>query len=169
MRVSTITTELSELGKECVIPERRRAVKESADADTQVVISNYQQSVQDYCFGVCEKTDRIDRLGIGWCWDCLGWLMWGYRVSCLVTIVIKDRSYGIDLYTEERRVYTSGLGLVGDPMMLYDAISVYTMMNENFKGGLNNVMLRNKDPVDSRYHQWCVDNRHETGTRTSVY
>ena len=42
-------------------------------------------------------------------------LLWGYRVSCLVTIVIKDRSYGIDLYTEERRVYTSGLGLVGDP------------------------------------------------------
>ena len=169
MRVSTITTELSEIGKECVIPERRRPVKVSADADTQVVISDYQQSVQDYCFGVCEKTDSIDRSGIGWCWDCLGWLMWGYRVSCLVTIVIKDRSYGIDLYTEERRVYTSGLGLVGDPMMLYDAISVYTMMNENFKGGLNNVMLRNKDPVDSRYHQWCVDNRHETGTRASVY
>ena len=169
MRVSTITTELSELGKECVIPERRRPVKVSADADTQVVISDYQQSVQDYCFGVCEKTDSIDRSGIGWCWDCLGWLMWGYRVSCLVTIVIKDRSYGIDLYTEERRVYTSGLGLVGDPMMLYDAISVYTMMNENFKGGLNNVMLRNKDPVDSRYHQRCVDNRHETGTRASVY
>ena len=168
MRVSTITTELSEIGKECVIPERRRPVKVSADADTQVVISDYQ-SVQDYCFGVGEKTDSFDRSGIGWCWDCLGWLMWGYRVSCLVTIVIKDRSFGIDLYTEERRVYTSGLGLVGDPMMLYDAISVYTMMNENFKGGLNNVMLRNKDPVDSRYHQRCVDNRHETGTRASVY
>ena len=80
-----------------------------------------------------------------------------------MTIVIKDRSYGIDLYTEERRVYTSGLGLVGDPMRSYDAISVYTMMNENFKGGVNNVMLRNKDPVDSRYHQRCVDNKHEMG------
>ena len=53
-----------------------------------------------------------------------------------MTIVIKDRSYGIDLYTEERRVYTSGLGLVGDPMRPYDAISVYMMMNENFKGWL---------------------------------
>ena len=184
MRVSTITTELSELGtsacsetdisdipviKECVIPERRRPVKISADAGTHVVISDYQQCVKDYCFGVCEKTDSIDRSRIGWCWDCLGWLMWGYHVSCLVTIVIKDRSYGIDLYTEERRVYTSGLGLVGNSMRPYDAISVYTMMNENFKGGLNNVMLRNKDPVDSRYHQRCMDNRHETGTRASVY
>ena len=60
MRVSTITTELSEIGKECVIPERRRPVKVSADADTQVVISDYQ-SVQDYCFGVCEKTDSIEK------------------------------------------------------------------------------------------------------------
>ena len=119
--------------------------------------------------GVCEKTDSINRSGIGWCWDCLGWLLWGYRVSCLVTIFIKDRSYGIDLYTEERRVYTSGPGLVGNPMRPYDAISVYTMMNENFKGGLNNVMLRNKDPVDSRQHQRCVDNRHEMVTRVSVY
>ena len=184
MRVSTITMELSELGtgacsetdisdipvfKECVIPERRRPVKVSTDAETQVVISDYQRSVRDYCFGVCEKTDSIDRSGIGWCWDCLGWLIWGYRVSCLAAIVIKDRSYGIVLYNEERRVYTSGLGLVGDPMMPGDAISVYTMMNENFKGGLNNVMVRNKDPVDSRYHQRCVDNRQETGTRASVY
>ena len=57
---------------------------------------------------------------------------------------------------------------MGDPMKPYDAISVYGMMNEKFKGGLNNVMLRNKDLVDSRYHQRCMDNRHETGTRASV-
>ena len=53
-------------------------------------------------------------------------------------------------------------------MRSYDAISMYTMMNENFKGGVNNVMLRNKDPVDSRYHQRCVDNKHEMGTHASV-
>ena len=46
-------------------------------------------------------------------------------------------------------------------MRPYDTISVYTMINENFKGGVNNVMLRNKDPVDSRYHQRCVDNTHD--------
>ena len=49
-----------------------------------------------------------------------------------------------------------------------DVIPLYTMMNENFKGGLNNVMPRNKDPVDSRYHQRCVDNRHWPWTRASV-
>ena len=34
-----------------------------------------------------------------------------------------------------------------------------TMMNENFKGGVNNV---------SRYHQRCVDNKHKMGTRAPV-
>ena len=183
MRVSAITSELSEVEtsaycetdindipvvKECVSPERRRREQLSAYADTQLVMCNYRRGVTDYCFGVCGMTDSVNRSKIGWCWDCVDWLLWGYRVSCLVTIVIKDRSYGIDLYTEEPRVYTSGLGLVGDPMRPYDAISVYMMMNENFKGGLNNVMLRHKDPVDSRYHQRCVDNKHEMGTRASV-
>ena len=80
-----------------------------------------------------------------------------------MTIVIKDRSYGIDLCTEERHIYTSGLGLVGVPMRPYDAISVYMMINENFKGGLNNVMLRIKDPVDSCYHLSSVSRPSKTG------
>ena len=125
--------------------------------------------VEIICFGVCKKTESINRSGIGLCWDCLCWLVWGYRVSCLAAIVIKDRSHGIDLYTEERRVCTSGLGLVGDPMMPCDAIPVYTMMNDNFKGGLNNVMPRNKDPIDNSYHQRCVDNRFWPETRAPVY
>ena len=131
MRVSTITMELSELGtsacnetdisdipasKECVIPERQRPVKVSTNANTQVVISDNQWSGRDYCFGVCKKVDSVNRSGIGLCWDCLCWLVWGYRVSCLAAIVIKDRSHGIDLYTEERRVCT---GVSGRP---YDAV-----------------------------------------------
>ena len=91
--------------------------------------------------------------------------MWGYRVSCLTAIAIKDRSHGIDLYTNGRRVCTSGLRLVGDPMTPSDVILVYARMNGNFKGGLNNVMLKNKGSVDD---QRCVDNRHWPGTRTSL-
>ena len=183
MAVSTVTMELSELRtsvcgetdtgdipvyNEYFIPDRRRPVKVSPDVNTQVVISDNQWNSRDCCFGKCKKADSVNRSGIGSCWDCLCWLVWGYRVSCLAAIVIKDRSHGIDLYTDERRVCTSGLGLVGDPMTPGDVIPVYAMMNGNFKGGLNNVMLKNKDPVDSRYHQRCVDNRHRPGTRASV-
>ena len=106
---------------------------------------------------MCKKADSVNRSGTGSCWNCLCWLVWGYRVSCLAAIVIKDRLHGIDLCTEERRVCTSRPGLVGDPMTPCDIIHVYTKMNENFKGGINNVMLRNNDPVDSRYHERCVE------------
>ena len=53
-------------------------------------------------------------------------------------------------------------------MTACDIIPVYTKMNENFNGGLNNVMPRHNYPVDSRYHQRCVDNRHWPWTRASV-
>ena len=183
MAVSTVTLALSELRtsvcgetdtgdipvyNEYIIPDRRRPVKVLPDVNTQVVKSDSQWNSRDCCFGMCKKTDSVDRSGICSCWDFLCWLVWGYRVSCLAAIVIKDRSHGIDLYTDERRVCTSGLGLVGDPMTPGGVIPVYAMMNGNFKGGLNNVMLKNKGPVDSRYDQRCVDNRHRPGTRASV-
>ena len=110
----------------------------------------------------------VNRSGTGSCWDCICWLVWANRVSCLAAIVIKDQLHGIDLYTEKRRVCTSRPGLVGDPMTPCDVIPVYTKMNETFKGGLNNVMPRYNDPVDSRYHQLCVDNRHWSWTCASV-
>ena len=97
MRVSTITSEISEVEtsaysetdindipvlKECVSPERRRREQLSACADTQLVMSDYTRGVTDYCFGVCEKTDSINRSGIGWCWDCLGLVIVG--LSCFM-------------------------------------------------------------------------------------
>ena len=154
--------------KVCVCPERRRRKEISASVDTQLIIHHYPREIADCCFGVCGGIDRFNRSEIGWCWNCVDRLLWGYRVSCLVTIVIKNRSYGIDLFTEERRVYNSGLGLVDDPVGPYDVISVFITMNEYFKGGLNNVMLQKKAPVDGRYHQRCGDNRQERETRVSV-
>ena len=57
-------------------------------------------------------------------------MIWGYRVSCLAAIVIESRFFGIDLFTEDRRIFTRGLGLVGNPVTPCDVIRVYTKMNE---------------------------------------
>ena len=183
MKVSTVTIELSELRtrvlgetdtsgipvyKECCTPEWRNPVNVSPDTHAQLVISDNQWNSRDCCFGVCKRADSVNRSGTGSCWDCICWLVWAYRVSCLAAIVIKDRLHGIDLYTEKRCICTSRPGLVGDPMTPCDVIPAYTKMNETFKGGLNNVMPRYNDPVDSRYHQRCVDNRHWSWTRASV-
>ena len=77
----------------------------------------------------------------------------------MVTIVTKTRSLGIDVFIEERCVYASTRGLGDGPVSGYDVIPVYVWMKENFKDGLNKVMLMNKAPVESRYHQRGGDNR----------
>ena len=86
----------------------------------------------------------------------------------MAAIVIEGRFYGIDLFIEDRRVFTRGMGLVGNPVTPCDVIRVYTKMKENFKGGINNVMIRNNDPVDSRYLQRCADNGHRSLAHASV-
>ena len=184
MNVSTVATEQSELREmvlgetdkrgipaysvECT-PERRRPENISPGALQQVEMSNNPWNCVDYCCGVCGKADSVNRSGTGSCWNCCCLIVWGYRVSCLAAIVIKDRLYGIDLFTEGRRVFTRGPGLVGNPVTPCDFIRVYTKMNENFKGGIDNVMIRNNDPVDSRYHQRCADNGPVISTRVSAW
>ena len=183
MRVSTITADVSGLEtssysnnamndspgiQECVCPERRRRDELSAHIDIQLLVDNNRRGMTVCCFGLCGITDRLNRPELDWCWDCVDRLVWGYYVSCVVTIVTNTRSLGIDLFTEGRCVYASTLGLVDVHVRAYDVISVYVWMKENFKGGLNNVMLRKKAPVDSRYHQRGGDNRQVRRTRASV-
>ena len=86
----------------------------------------------------------------------------------MVTIVTKSRSLGIDVFIEEHCVYASTRGVGDGPIRAYDVIPVYVWMKENFKDGLNKVMLLNKAPVDSRYHQRGGDNRQVRRTRASV-
>ena len=122
-------------------------------------MSNIQCNCVDYCFGVRWKGDSVNR-PTGPCRNCCCLRCRSYCVSCLMAIVIKDRFYGIELFTEGRCVFTRGPGLVGNPVRPCDVIQVYTKMKEDFTGGMNNVVMRNKDPVDSRCLQRCVDIAH---------
>ena len=106
MTVSTITVDVSGLVtslysdtdindspvvQEYVCPEHRRRDDLSAYVDTQLLVKNCRRKMTVCCFGLCGMTDRLNRLELGWCWDCVDRLVWGYRVSCLVAIVTKNR------------------------------------------------------------------------------
>ena len=149
-------------------PERRRPENISPGALQQVKMRNNQWNWVDHCVGVCWKADSVNRPETCSCWNCCCLMIWGYRVSCLAAIVIEGRFFRINLFTEDRRVFTRILGLVGNPVTPCDVIRVYTQMNENFKGGINNVMIRSNDPVDSRHLQRCADNRHRSLAHASV-
>ena len=51
---------------------------------------------------------------------------------------------------------------MGNPVRPGDVIQVYTKMEEKFTGGMDRVMMRNKDPVDSRCLQRRADNGHRS-------
>ena len=116
---------------------------------------------------VCGKTNSVDRSVTGSCWNCCC-LIVGYRSSGLAAIAIKDRLYRINLFTEDRRVCTRGPGLVCNPGTPGDVICVYRKMTGNFKCGMNNMLSRSIDPVDSRYLQWCGDDGHRSLRHVSV-
>ena len=183
MNVSTVTTEQSELremvlGKtdkrgipvysiECA-PERRQPENISPGALRQVEMSNNQWNCVDYCCGVCGKADSVNQSGTGSCWNCCCLIVWGYHVSRLAAMVIRDRFHGIDLFSKDRCVFTRRPGLVGNPMWLCDVIRVYTMMNGNFKGGMDSVVMMIDDPEDSRYLKRCTDDGYVSLEHASV-
>ena len=119
------------------------------------------------CFGGCDLTHCLNRAGIDWCWICIDRLIWGYRVSCLVTIVNKDRTIGRCMSIEGSGVYASTQGLEDRPVIPCDVIPVFVWMTEKFKDVLNKVMLVDKATVDSHGLQWGEDNRPVRGTRAS--
>ena len=118
-------------------------------------MSDKKRNYVNYRCNVCGKANSDNRLGTDSCWNCCCLIVGGYRGSCVTTIVI-------NLFNEDHRVFTRDTGLVGNPVTPCDVIRVYTKMNENFKGGIDNVMIKNNDFTDSRYHQRCADNGHRS-------
>ena len=178
-RVSMITSEVSRLDirscsndpagiQECVCPEQGKRDDLSAHVNLQLWVEHSQRNLTDRCFGLWGISDYLNRPESDWCWDCVDRLVWGYHVSCVVTIVTKTRSLGIDVFLEERCIYASTRGVGDGPITAYDVIPVYGWMKEKFKDGLNKVMLVNKTPVDSCYHQRGGDNGQVRRKRASV-
>ena len=120
------------------------------------------------------KRERLDhQCGASWypdsnnhpdayiCWNCRCLMALCCCVSCLVTVVT-SRLIGIDQFIDCRHTYTWGSGLLGNPMTLFDVIRLYVKMNQNFKGGIDNVMIEYNDTVDSRGLQRCADGHHSS-------
>ena len=157
------------MSQDPVCPEHSKRNTVSVYTDTQVLVENFTQKTTFYCFGVCVLTDRFKEPGLCWCWNCVDRLVWGYRVSCLMASVNANQSLLNDVFTKESRVYAMGLGLIGDPVRLYDVMRVYLQIKEKFNSGLDNVMVTHKDPVDINHPLWGEDNRWLRRTCAPVY
>ena len=155
----------SPMNQDSVCPEHSKRNTVSVYIDTQVLVKNSTQKKAFYCFGSCVLKDRFKESGLCWCWNCVDRLVWGYRVSCLMASVNANRFVLIDVFTKESRVYAMGLGLIGDPVRLYDVMHVYLQIKEKFNIGLDNVIVTHKDPVDNNHPLRGKDNRWLRRTR----
>ena len=155
MRVSMITAEVSQGHinsdsndspgiQDCVSAEREKQDDLLAHMDFKQCEIDSLQKMTGNCFGVCGLTHRLNRPEIDWCWECIDRLIWGYRVSCVVTIVTKNRTVGIDVFIEGSCVYASTRGLEDGPVGPCDVIPVYVWMTEQFK----DVLRRSPDSGD---------------------
>ena len=144
MRVSMITADVSQGNtnshnndspgiQDCVSAEREKQDDLLAHMDCKQCEIDSLQKMTVNCFGVCGLTHRLNRPEIDWCWECIDRLIWGYRVSCVVTSVTKNRTVGIDVFIEGSCVYASTRGLEDGPVRPCDVIPVYVWMTEQFK------------------------------------
>ena len=144
MRVSMITADVSQGNtnshnndspgiQDCVAAEREKQDDLLAHMDCKQCEIDSLQKMTGNCFGVCGLTHRLNRPEIDWCWECIDRLIWGYRVSCVVTSVTKNRTVGIDVFIEGSCVYASTRGLEDGPVRPCDVIPVYVWMTEQFK------------------------------------
>ena len=154
--------------RDCVSPVSEEEHDSAAHMDLRLGVKYSLRNLTDNCFGVCDLTHRLIHPRIDWCWECIDRLIWGYRVSCLVTIVTKDRAVGMGLFIEGSCVYASTQGLEDGPVKPCDVIPVYVWMTEKFKDVLNKVMLVDKATANSHSLQWGEDNRQVRGTHASV-
>ena len=76
-----------------------------------------------------------------WCVECVNRLIWGFLVSCVVSIVWRNRSVGMDVFIKGSDVLVSIGALLDGRITPCDAMRACLWRTEDFKDTLNNVML----------------------------
>ena len=166
IRVSTISVDESRSGaseivhktigiRDCVITECGKQPALSAYEDS--VLCN--QDSLPICFGVCGMTNQLYSPEFEWCGACVDKLIWGFLVSCAVSMVKPNRSVGPDVFIKGSVVCVSAWGLPDGPIAPCDVIHECLWRTEDFKDIFNNVMLGNGAMMNSNDIPWGEDNR----------
>ena len=154
--------------RDCVIAECETQPTLFAYRDSALCNKDSLQIMTKYCFGVCGSTSQFYSTDFEWCVECVDKLIWGFLVSCVVSIVTKYRSVGTDVFIKGSDVYVSIWGLLDGLITPCDAMHECLWRTEDFKDTLNNVMLGNRSKMISHDIPWGEDNGQVRATRASV-
>ena len=127
--------------RDCVIPECETQPTLVAYRDSALCNKESLQIMTKYCFGLCGSTNQFHSTDFEWCVECVDKLIWGFLVSCVVSIVTKNRSVGTDVFIKGSDVFVSIWGLLDGLIAPCDAMHECWWRTDYLKDTLNNVML----------------------------
>ena len=151
--------------RDCVITECETQPTLVAYRDSALCNKESLQIMTKYCFGLCGSTNQFHSTDFEWCVECVDRLIWGFLVSCVVSIVTKNRSVGTDVFIKGSDVFVSIWGLLDGLITPCDAMRECLWRTEDFKDTLNNVMLGNRAKMISHDIPWGEDNGQMRATR----
>ena len=159
----------SSLGtRECVIPECVIQPTLVAYGDSALCNKESLHIMRKYCFGLCGLTNQFHSTEFEWCVECVNRLIWGFLVSCVVSIVMRNRSVGTDVLSKGSDVIVSIWGLLDGLVILCDAMRECLWTLKDINDTLNNVMMGNRARIISHDIPWGEDNGQVRATRASV-
>ena len=144
--------------RDCVIAECVTQPTLVAYGDSALCNKESLQIMMKYCFGLCGSTDRFHSTDFEWCVECVNRLIWGFLVSCVVSIVMRNRLVGTNAFIKGSDVVVSIWGLLDGLIAPCDAMRECLWRTEDFKDMLNNVMLGNRAQMISHDIPWGEDN-----------
>ena len=122
----------------------------------QTEFNAVQYSSLDRHWGTCWYSGEITQMDGYICFDCWCLMTLCCSVSCLVTIATTCL-IRIDQFVGGRNPFAWGMDLLCNRMTPFDATRLCVKMNQDFKGGFDNVRTRYNDTVDSRGLTQCAD------------
>ena len=179
IQVSTISVDVtrrdtsgnihSSLGtRECVIPECVIQPTLIPYEDSALCIEESLHIMRKSCFGLCGWTYQFYSTEFEWCEKCVNRLIWGFLVSCVVSIVMRNRSVGSDVLNKGSDVIASTWGFLEGLVILCDAMRACVWTLKDINDPLNNVMMGNRARMISHDIPWVEDNGQVRATRASV-
>ena len=150
--------------RDCALPECGTQPMLAAYEDLTVCVRESLPSVTTSCFGLCGLTNQFHHADFEWCVECVKRLLWGFIVSCVVSIVRR----GIDVFITGCDVLVSNGARLDGLITPGDAMRLCLWRTEDFKDMLHIVMCDHWTGLIRLDIPWGEDNRPVRATRAAV-
>ena len=150
--------------RDCALPECATRPMLAAYEDSTLCVRESLPSMTTSCFGLCGLTNQFHHADFEWCVKCVNRLLWGFIVSCVVSIVER----GIDVFITGCDVLVSIGARLDGLITPGDAMRLCLWRTEDFKDMLHIVMCDYWTGLIRLDIPWGEDNRPVRATRAAV-